>query len=45
MNFLIYLSFLILFLLLINYFFIKKNFLISETGDRHQKFASEKKFL
>ena len=43
MNFLIYLSFLILFLLLINYFFIKKNFLVSETGDRHQKFASEKK--
>ena len=26
-----------------NFYFIKKNLLISETGDRHQKFASEKK--
>ena len=26
-----------------NFYFIKKNLLISETGDRHKKFASEKK--
>ena len=26
-----------------NFYFIKNNLLISETGDRHQKFASEKK--
>ena len=43
MNFLLYLTLLTILLLLINNFLIKKNFLISETGDRHQKFASKKK--
>ena len=43
MNFLIYLSFLTFLLLLINKFFVKKNILISETGDNHQKFASNEK--
>ena len=43
MNFLLYLTLLIILLLSINNFLIKKNFLISETGDRHQKFASKKK--
>ncbi len=43
MNFLIYLSVLTIFLLLINKFFINYNILISETGDRHQKFASKDK--
>ena len=43
MNFLLYLFFLTFFLLLINKFLIKKNILISETGDKHQKFASKDK--
>ena len=43
MNFLYYLFFLTIFLLIINSFFINKNILISETGDRHQKFASKDK--
>ena len=43
MNFLIYLSVLIILLLLTNKFFINYNILISETGDRHQKFASKDK--
>ena len=43
MNFLIYLFLLIFLLLLINKFFLKNNILISETGDRHQKFASKEK--
>lgn len=43
MFFIIYLCFLILFTLLINYFLIKNNVLISETGDIHQKFASKSK--
>ena len=43
MNFLLYLFLLIIFLILINNFFINKNILISETGDRHQKFASKDK--
>ena len=43
MNFLIYLSVLTIFLLLTNKFFINYNILISETGDRHQKFASKDK--
>ena len=43
MNFLLYLTLLTILLLSINNFLIKKNFLISETGDRHQKFASKKK--
>ena len=43
MNFLLYLSLLTLLLLTINKYFIKNNILISETGDRHQKFASKNK--
>ncbi len=43
MNFLLYISLLTIFLLLINNFFTKKNILISETGDIHQKFASKEK--
>jgi len=43
MNFLIYLSVLTILLLLTNKFFINYNILISETGDRHQKFASKDK--
>ncbi len=43
MNFLLYLTLLTIFLLLINNLLISKNFLISETGDRHQKFASKEK--
>jgi len=43
MNFLLYLSLLTIFLLLINKFFTNHNILISETGDRHQKFASKDK--
>ena len=38
--YLTYLSFLIIFLFILNNYFIKKKFLISETGDKHQKFAS-----
>ncbi len=43
MNFLLYLSLLIFLLLLTNKIFLKNNILISETGDRHQKFASKGK--
>ena len=43
MNFLLYLSLLTFLLLSINKLFNKNNILISETGDRHQKFASKKK--
>ncbi len=43
MNFLLYLSLLTILLLLINKFFTNQNILISETGDRHQKFASKDK--
>ena len=43
MNFLLYLFLLTILLFLINKFFIKKNILISETGDIHQKFASKEK--
>ena len=43
MNFLLYLFLLTFLLLLINKFFLKNNILISETGDRHQKFASKEK--
>lgn len=43
MNFLLYLFLLVIILLLINNFFLKYNFLINETGDRHQKFASKEK--
>ena len=43
MNFLLYITLLTITLLFINNFFIKKNFLISETGDIHQKFASKEK--
>ena len=43
MNFLLYITLLTITLLFINSFFIKKKFLISETGDIHQKFASKEK--
>ncbi len=37
---LIYLFFLVIFIIFLNKFLIKKNILLSETGDHHQKFAS-----
>ena len=40
---LLYLFLLIIFVYLINSFFLKKNILINETGDLHQKFASKSK--
>lgn len=40
MDFFIYLFFLTIFIFFLNSFFRKKNFLISTTGDDHQKFAS-----
>lgn len=43
MNFLLYLSLLTICILLINKFFLKHSLLISETGDKHQKFASKEK--
>ena len=36
----IYLFFLVIFIIFLNKFLIKKNILLSETGDYHQKFAS-----
>ena len=43
MNFLFYLFVLTFILLLTNKFLINYDILISETGDRHQKFASKDK--
>ena len=43
MNFFLYLIFLILVIFLINKLFKKNFFLISATGDKHQKFASSDK--
>ena len=43
MNYLYYLIFLSLIILISNFYFKKKNFLISETGDNHQIFASHSK--
>jgi len=43
MNFLLYLFTLTFLLLLINRIFLRNDILISETGDRHQKFASKQK--
>ena len=43
MNFLLYLFLLTFLLLLINRIFLRNDILISETGDRHQKFASKQK--
>ena len=43
MNFFLYLFFLILLIVLINKVLKKNFFLISETGDKHQKFASSNK--
>ena len=37
----IYLSTLLIFILFINKFLLKKNILINETGDLHQKFSSK----
>ena len=38
-----YLAFLIILIFFLNHFFLKKNILINETGDIHQKFASKSK--
>ena len=43
MNYLYYLTFLSLFILILNFYLKKKNFLISETGDNHQTYASNNK--
>ena len=43
MNFILYLFLLTIFLIFLNKFCIKLNILISETGDKHQKFASNEK--
>ena len=43
MNFIFYLSLLTLILILFNKFLKINNILVSETGDRHQKFASNEK--
>lgn len=43
MNFILYLLLITIFLLLINKFLKNNNILVSETGDRHQKFASNEK--
>ena len=43
MNYLYYLIFLSLVILILNFFFKKKNFLLSESGDDHQTFASNSK--
>ncbi len=43
MNFLLYLTLLTFILIFSNKFLINKNILLSETGDRHQKFASNEK--
>ena len=43
MNFFLYLSFLILFIIFINKLFTKNFFLISTKGDKHQRFASSDK--
>jgi len=43
MNFILYLFLILIFLYFINKIFLKYNFLVSETGDRHQRFASKNK--
>ena len=43
MNFILYLFLILIFLYFINRIFLKYNFLVSETGDRHQRFASKNK--
>mgnify|MGYP001180312121 FL=1 len=39
----IYLVSLIIFVLLLNNFLLRKNILLSDTGDSHQRFASQSK--
>ena len=43
MNFILYLFLILIFLYFINRIFLKYNFLVSETGDRHQRFTSKNK--
>lgn len=43
MNFILYLFLILIFLYFVNRLFLKYNFLVSETGDRHQRFASKNK--
>ena len=43
MDFIIYLLLIFFSIFLINEYFIKKNILLSETGDNHQKYASKNK--
>ena len=43
MNFFIYITLLLILILVINGQFIKNNFLVNETGDKHQKFATNLK--
>ena len=43
MNFILYLFLILIFLYFINRLFLKYNFLVSETGDSHQRFASKNK--
>ncbi len=43
MNLILYLFLILIFLYFINRIFLKYNFLVSETGDRHQRFASKNK--
>ena len=43
MNFILYLFLILIFLYFINSLFLKYNFLVSETGDSHQRFASKNK--
>ena len=43
MNFILYLFLILIFLYFINVIFLKYNFLVSETGDSHQRFASKNK--
>mgnify|MGYP006149862605 FL=1 len=38
-----YIIFLIIFILFLNKFLLKKNILLNETGDIHQKFSSKSK--
>ena len=43
MNFILYLFLILIFLYFVNRLFLKYNFLVRDTGDRHQRFASKNK--
>ena len=43
MNFFLYILFLLFLMILVNNYFLKKEYLLSETGDNHQKFTSKVK--